>query len=151
MKKYVVELTSEERNELTAIVKADRMAAHKRRHAQILLKADQGHDGPGWHDAAIAEAFDCSCRSVERLRQRLVEEGLETALGHGNRGQGRPRQFDGAAEARLIALACSAPPDGYRRWTMRLLADRMVALNLVEECSKSTVHKMLKKTNFSLT
>ena len=150
-KKYIVELTSEERSELKATVKAKRMAAHKRRHAQMLLKLDQGPDGLAWTDSRVAEAFDCTARSAERLRKRLVEGGLEAALEHGNRGSYRARSLDGVAEAHLIALACGDPPEGHNRWTVRLLSDQIVALGFVESCSKSSVHRVLKKTNLSLT
>jgi hypothetical protein len=150
-KKYIVELTSEERHELKATVNARRMAAHKRRHAQMLLKLDQGPDGPAWTDTRVAEAFDCTARSAERLRKRLVEDGMDAALEHGNRGSYRARALDGAAEAHLIALACGDPPEGYNRWTVRLLSDQMVALGRVESCSKSSVHRVLKKTSLNLT
>ena len=151
MKKYVAELTSKERSQLREIINAERMAAHKRRHAQMLLKIDQGVKGTGWTDAAVAEAFDCTPRTVERLRIRLVERGFEAALEHGNRGSYRARALDGVAEAHLIALACSDAPEGGSRWTVRLLTDQMVALGKVEACSKSSVHRVLKKTNLSLT
>ncbi len=151
MKKYIVELTSEERKELTAIIQAERMAAHKRRHARILLKADQGHEGPDWKDVDIANAFDCTIKSVERLRKRLVEYGLDAAMEHGNRGAYRVKKLDGVAEAHLIATACSSAPEGRNRWTVRLLADEMVSLGIVDSCSKTTVHNTLKKTNLSLT
>jgi len=151
MKKYVVELTIKERSRLREIINAERMAAHKRRHAQMLLKVDQGAKGPGWTDAAVAEAFDCTPRTVERLRIRLTELGFEAALEHGNRGSYRARALDGVAEAHLIALACGAAPEGRNRWTVRLLADQMVALGKVESCSKSSVHRVLKKTRSSLT
>jgi len=151
MKKYIVELTSEERKTLTNIIQAERMAAHKRRHARMLLKADQSPEGPGWQDAAIASAFDCTIKSVERLRKRLFECGLVTALEHGNRGAYRIKKFDGVAEAHLIATACSSAPEGRNRWTVRLLADEMVSLGIVDSCGKTTVHNTLKKTNLSLT
>ena len=151
MKKYIVELTSEERKTLSDIIQAERMAAHKRGHARILLKADQGSQGPGWNDADIANAFDCTIKSVERLRKRLVECGLATALEHGNRGAYRVKKLDGVAEARLIATACSSAPEGRNRWTVRLLADEMVSLGIVDSCGKTTVHDTLKKTNLSLT
>ena len=149
-KKYIVELTSEERTQLVDIIKAKRMAAHKRRHARMLLKLDQGPEGPAWPDTQVAAAFDCTARSAERLRRRLVEGGLEAALQHGNRGSYRARAFDGVAEAHLIALACGEAPEGHNRWTVRLLADQVVALGWVESCSKSSVHRVLKKTNLSL-
>jgi len=151
MKKYIVELTSEERKTLTDIILSERMVAHKRRHARILLKADQGPEGPGWKDADIANAFDCTIKSVERFRKRLVEFGLAAALEHGNRGAYRIKKFDGVAEAHLIATACSSAPEGRNRWTVRLLADEMVSLGIVDSCGKTTVHNTLKKTNLSLT
>lgn len=150
-KKYIVELTAEERSQLKDIINAERMAAHKRRHAQMLLKLDQGTDGPGWSDAATADAFDCTIRTPERLRRRLVERGFEAALEHGNRGSHKARKFDGVAEAHLIALACGSAPEGRNRWTVRLLAEQVVALGLVDSCGKSTVHNTLKKMNLSLT
>jgi hypothetical protein len=150
-KKYIVELTTEERSQLREIVKAPRMAAHKRRHAQMLLKLDQRVGRPGWSDAQVAQAFDCVPRSAERLRQRLVERGFEEALDHGNRGAYRVRRLDGKAEAHLIAMTRMEPPQGHCRWTVRLLADEMVTLGYVAQCGKSTVHDTLKKTNLSLT
>ena len=151
MKKYIVELTSKERSQLREIINAERMATHKRHHARMLLKLDQGPDGPGWSDARVAAAFDCTARSSERLRRRLVERGLEAALEHGNRGSYRARALDGVAEAHLIALACGDAPEGRNRWTVRLLEEKMVAMNLVESCSKSSIHRTLKKMNLSLT
>ena len=151
MKKYIVELTTEERSKLREIINAERMAAHKRRHARMLLKLDQGSEGSGWPDALVAEAFDCTARSAERLRRRLVERGLEAALEHGNRGSYRVQALDGVAEAHLIALACGDAPEGRNRWTVRLLKEQMVALNLVKSCSKSSIHRTLKKMNLSLT
>ena len=150
-KKYIVELTSEERDSLKAIINANRMAAHKRKHAHILLKADQSSQGPGWSDSKIAEAFDCHKTTVENLRKRLVENGLDQAMEHGNRGCYRAKKFDGVAEAHLIATACSSPPEGYNRWTVRLLADEMVSSGIVDSCGKTTVHETLKKMNLSLT
>lgn len=149
-KKYIVELTSEERNRLQAVINANRMAAHKRKHAQMLLKADQGPQGPRWSDIKIAEAFDCHRTTVENLRKRLVEHGLDKAMEHGNRGSYRAKKFDGVAEAHLIATACSSAPDGRNRWTVRLLADEMVSLGIVDSCGKTTVHNTLKKMNLSL-
>ncbi len=151
MKKYIVELTTEERSQLGQIIQAERMAAHKRRHARMLLKLDQGPHGPSWPDAQVAAAFDCTARSAERLRRRLVERGVDAALAHGNRGRYRARALDGVAEAHLIALACGDAPQGRNRWTVRLLADQMVAMNWVDSCSRSSVHRVLKKTNLSLT
>jgi len=151
MKKYIVALTIEERSQLKDIIDADRMAAHKRRHSQMLLKADQGANGPAWTDTRIAEAFDVKPLTAKRLRQRLVERGLESALDHGNRGSYRAKALDGEAEAHVIALACGEPPAGRNRWTFRLLADQAVALGVVESCSKSSIHRALKKTHLSLT
>ena len=115
MKKHIVELTTEERSQLKDIFDADRMAAHKRRHAQILLKADQGRHGPAWTDARIAEAFDVKPLAVQRLRQRLVERGFDAALEHGNRGSYRAKALDGRAEAHVIAMACGKPPARRKR------------------------------------
>ena len=151
MKMYIVELTSKERSELKSIIDSDRMAAHKRRHAQMLLKADQGSGGPAWIDTRIAEAFDVKPLAVQRLRQRLVERGFDAVLEHGNRGSYRAKALDGRAEAHVIAMACGKPPAGRKRWTFRLLADQAVALSVVESCSKSSIHRALKKTNLSLT
>jgi len=149
MKKYIVELTIEERSGLHTLVRKGR--SHQRRHAQMLLKADQGPQGPRWKDAKIAEAFDCHPTTVENLRRRLVEQGLEAALEHGNRGSYRPRRLDGKAEAHLIALTRMQPPEGRNRWGVRLLADQMVAQGYVDSCSHMTVQRTLKKTNLSLT
>ncbi len=151
MKKYVVELTTEERSLLKDIINAPRMAAHKRHHAQMLLKLDQGPHGPAWTDAKVAEAFNCTLRSAERLRWRLVERGFDAALEHGNRGSYRARALDGVAEAHTIALACGDAPQGRNRWTVRLLADKLIELQLVDSCTKSSVHRTLKKMNLSLT
>jgi transposase len=151
MKKYVIELTREERSQLKAIINAGRMAAHKRRHAQMLLKADEGPGGPGWTDERIADAFDSTASTVARLRQRLVERGFDQALAHGNRGKPRHKALDGRAEARLIALACGEPPAGRNRWSLRLLAEKAVVLNITDSCSKSSLQRTLKKTGLSLT
>lgn len=151
MKKYIVELTSEERKSLEAVINADRMAAHKRKHAHMLLKGDQGMHGPRWPDKKIAEAFDCHITTVENLRKRFVEHGLDKAMEHGNRGSYRAKKLDGVAEAHLIATACSSAPEGRNRWTVRLLADEMVSLGIVDSCGKTTVHNTLKKMNLSLT
>ncbi len=150
-KKYIVELTTEERSQLNAILQADRMAAYKRRHAEMLLATDQGPNGPAMKDADVAAAFGCTAKTVERLRQRCVEDGLDAGLEHGNRGSYRARRLDGRAEAHLIALACGQPPAGRNRWSLRLLADQMVALKHVEQCSHMAVKRTLKKTNLSLT
>lgn len=150
-KKYIVELTLAERAELESIVKAPRMMAHKRRHAQMLLKADQGPKGPGWKDSEIAEAFDCYVTTVENLRKRLVEQGLAAALEHGNRGSRRVGKLDGKAEAYLIALTRMEPPEGHKRWGVRLLARQMVTRGYADSCSHMTVQRTLKKMSLSLT
>jgi transposase len=151
-KKYLVTLTADERDRLTALVSAGKRSALTITRARVLLKADQARGGPAWDDARIAEALDCGLRTVERVRQRFVERGLDQALGR--KPQDRPsreRKFDGAAEARLIALACSAPPKGRARWTLKLLADRLVELEVFESVSDETVRRVLKKTNSSRT
>lgn len=147
-KKYVVTLTAEERDQLTRLTSAGKASARTLTRARILLKADQADGGPAWLDADIAEALDCGLRTVERVRQRFVERGPDDALTH--KEQQTPRRqrvFDGAAEARLIALACSQPPDGRAGWTLRLLADRLVELEVVESVSRETVRRALKKTS----
>ena len=148
MKKYIVELTTEERSQLQTLISKGK--PHQRKHAQMLLKADQGPEGPRWKDTRIAEAFDCHPTTVENLRRRLVEQGLETALEHGNRGSYRARKLDGKAEAHLIALTRMEPPEGRNRWGVRLLADQMVAQGHVESCSHMAVQRTLKKMNLSL-
>lgn len=150
MKKYKVTLTAEERNSLQGLVAAKKTAAKKVIHARILLKADAGPDGPAWIDARISEALEIDVSTVERLRQRFVEQGLDAALGRKKQDRpSRPRTLDGKAEARLIALACSEPPTGRARWTLRLLADKLVELEIVGTVSTETIRRTLKKTNSS--
>jgi transposase len=148
-KKFIVDLTSKEHQYLQHLVKKGKVAGYKIRHAQMLLKADQGKNGPAWPDEKIAESFGAHSATVTRLRQRLVEEGLEAALQRRKR-QNYTRKLDGDAEAHLIAVACGKPPKGYKRWTLRLLADRMVELSVVEAVSHMTISRTLKKTNLSL-
>lgn len=146
-KRYVVTLTAEERDELTELVRVGKGKANERLHAQIILKADQGDGGPAWTDAQIADAFGVRVRTVERVRERLVEGGLQAAVRR--KPQARPsreRLLDGRAEARLVQLACSEPPAGAARWTLRLLAGRLVELEVVESVSHETVRRVLKKT-----
>src|SRR5262245_19625493 len=148
MKKYRVTLTDEERQGLLDLLSAGKAAARKLTHARILIKADAAPGGPAWTDDRIAEAFDVSTDTVGRVRQRFVEQGLEAALVR--KPQARPSRepaLDGAAEARLIALACSSPPDGRKAWTMKLLADTLVELEVVETISDETVRRCLKKAN----
>ena len=144
-KLYVVELTEEERECLNGLVSKGKAAAYKRRHAQILLKSDAAADGPGWTDQQIVEAFDVSSSTVERVRERFVEEGLEAAINRKKQANRKPGTIDGDAEAYLIALACSKPPEGSLRWTLKMLAGRLVELHLVETVSRETVRRTLKK------
>jgi transposase len=149
-KRYLVELTPEERQQLAQLVSSGKRSARTITRARILLMADQAPGGPAWHDDRIAEALGCGRRTVGRVRQRLVEEGLEAALSH--RPQQRPSaapKLDGAGEARLIALACSQPPDGRDGWTLQLLADKLVELRVVDSVSYETVRRVLKKTRSS--
>lgn len=148
MKKYVVRLTREERAQLQRLVSVGKAAARKILHARILLQADQGPDGPAWKDEQIAEALSAHRRTIANVRQRLVEQGLEAALTR--KRQERPSRrpkLDGSAEARLIALRCGEPPEGRMRWTLQLLADKLVELNVVESVSYETVRRVLKKTS----
>ena len=148
MKRYKVTLTAEERQQLADLIAAGKAAAQKLAHARVLLKADAAPGGPGWNDDQIAEAVEVSVATVERLRRRFVEQGLEAALGRKKQDRpSRPRKLDGRAEARLIALACSAPPEGRKEWTMQLLADKLVELQLVDSISDETVRRTLQKTS----
>ena len=149
-KKYLVTLTAAEREYLGSLLSAGKRSALTLARARILLKADQADGGPAWEDARIAEALDCGVRTVERVRQRFVERGLEEALGR--KPQDRPsreRKLDGRAEARLIALACSEPPDGRAAWTLQLLADKLIELRVVDSVCDETVRRVLKKTRSS--
>ena len=148
-KRYVVTLTDEERRSLRALVSSGKGAARKLTHARILLKADAGR-GLGWTDAAISEGVDVGTATVERVRKRFVEEGLEAALVPAKSSRVYERKLDGDGEAHLIALACSESPEGRHRWTLELLADRMVGLGHVDSLSYQTVRRVLKKTNSSL-
>jgi len=148
-KKYVVTLMPEERGQLLEMVSRGKAAARKLRHARILLKADAGEGGPAWGDAAIAEGLEVGRSTVERVRQQFVEEGLTAALARRKPRREYQRKLDGDGEAHLIALACSQAPEGRARWSLRLLADRMVALEYVESVSKNTVGRTLKKKNSS--
>lgn len=147
---YVVELTADERMELQGLISKGKAAAHKLLHARILLKTDTGPHGPAWKNEGIAQALDIHVRTVERVRKRLVEEGLEAALNRKKQTNQHLVKVDGNVEASLIALACSKPPEGAARWTMRMLADRLVELEVVETLSYETVRRTLKKTNSSL-
>lgn len=151
-KKYVVRLKRTEREQLRAMVSAGKAAAYKIRHANILLAVDESRGGAGLTDERAAKALGVSVRTIEQLRRRLVEQGLEACLER--KKQARPsvaRQFDGEQEARLIALACSKAPDGRERWSLRLLANRAVELRIVEATSHETVRQVLSKTRSSRT
>jgi transposase len=150
MKKYRVTLAAEERQRLQAMIAAGKAAAQALAHARILLEADQAEGGAAWPDRRIAEALEVSVATVERVRQRLVEQGLDAALRR--KEQERPSReptIDGRAEAHLVALACSAPPKGRKRWTLRLLADRLVELEVVESVGREAVRLALKKIRSS--
>lgn len=146
-KRYIVTLTEEERVRLWGLISSGKGSARKLTHARILLKADGSEAGPGWNDTAISQALEVGTATVERVRKRFVEEGLEAALVRRKPRREYQRKLDGDGEAHLVALACSEPPAGRARWTLRLLAQRMVALEYVEELSKDTVRRVLKKTN----
>jgi transposase len=146
MAKYIVELNKEERQQLSTLMTTGRAAAAKLLHARILLKADVREGSRCWTDAEIAAALDTSESTVHRVRQAFVEQGWEAALSR-QRPTGRQyRKLDGAQEARLIALACSAPPAGRAQWTLKLLADKLVALDVVDTISAECVRTTLKKT-----
>lgn len=147
MKKYAVTLTAEERDQLAGMIAAGKAAALKLAHARILLKADAAPGGPGWTDDRIAEAVEVSTATVERVRQRFVEDGLEAAVTRKKQAKpSRERVLDGTAEAKLIALACSPPPDERSRWTLRMLADKLVELAVVPAVSTETVRRVMEKT-----
>ena len=146
-KQYVVRLTEEERARLHTLLGSGSAPARRLTHARILLKANQGEAGPGWTDAAIATALEVGRATVARVRQRFVSEGLEAALEHKAPDREYRRTLDGAQEAHLLALACSAPPEGRARWSLRLLAERLVALEVVETVSHETVRQVLKQTS----
>lgn len=144
-KKYIVRLTAEERDELTAVIKKLKGTAEKVRRAHILLKADV--EGPNWADRCIAEAFGCRIQTVENIRQRLVESGFREALDRSKRKTPPVEKLlDGEQEARIIATRLGPPPAGYANWTLRLLARKVVELGIVESVSHETVRRTLKKT-----
>ena len=149
--KYVVRLTPEERGELQAMVDEGRCSKSVRQRARVLLKADESEGAPGWTDERVAEFGEVSLSTVHRVRQRLVTKGFEAALYRKPSTDRMYRKLDGEGEAHLIAEACSVPPEGRNRWTLRLLADRLVALEVVESISPETVRQTLKKTHSSRT
>ncbi len=145
-KKYIVRLTKAEKAELEGMINKGKTGAYKIKHANILLQADA--EGPNWSDEEIAKAFRCHTNTVCNIRQRFVEYGLERALERKEQDNpSREKILDGAREARLIALSCSTPPEGYKEWTLRLLADKMVELEVVSNISYETVRRTLKKTS----
>ena len=149
--RYRVTLTKEERKELETMTRRGKTHARRFIHARALLLCDAGADGPAWNVADVATALGVTSRAIEHLKKRFVEDGLEAALERKPREK-PPREviFDGAFEARLIALACSDVPEGHRRWTVRLLADKAVELRFAGSVSHMTVQRVLKKTNLNL-
>jgi len=146
-KKYVVKLSDTERERLNTLIHSGKHPARQLTKARILLKADASEAGEGWSDSRIAAALDTSIDTVARTRQQLVEEGFESVLTRKHSpASARLRIFDGAAEAKLIALACSKPPKGRARWTLQLLEEAVVELNIVERASDNTIGRTLKKT-----
>ena len=150
--RYRITLTDQERKDLVMLTRSGKTGAKKFIHARALLLCDAGPDGPAWTVSAAAEALGVTSRTIEHLKKRFVEEGFEAALQRKPRVR-PPREviFDGAFEARLIALACSDAPEGYQRWTVRLLADKAVELEFAASVSHMTVQRVLKKMNLSLT
>lgn len=147
VKKYVVILSAEERERLTKLITTGKSPARFLMRARILLKADASEAGECWSDSAIAVAINTGINTVGLIRKQLVEEGLDSVLTRKHSpASARRKVFDGAAEAKLIALACSAPPTGRARWTLRLLEDKVVELNIVERASDNTIGRTLKKT-----
>lgn len=144
--KYAVVLTEAERARLHTLISGGTAPARMLTHARILLKANQGEGGPGWTDAAIAGALEVHPATVGRVRREYVTAGLDAALARKVPERVYPRKLDGEHEARLIALACSAPPAGRERWTLRLLADELVRLEVVDAVSHETVRRTLKQT-----
>jgi len=150
-KRYIVRLSDAERKQLLDILSKKHVAAQKRTRAQVLLKADASKDGSAWVDSRIAEAFDVSVVTVENLRKSYVLEGLNATVERKQQCRlSRERVLDGAKEARLVALCCGTVPAGHGRWTLHLLAEKLVELRVVESISHETVRQALKKTNCSL-
>jgi|SRR5438270_1715909 len=148
-KKYPVTLPPTERDQLNELIAMGTAPARKLMHARILLKADDSPDGPAWVDERIAEAVEVSQPTIARVRRQYVEQGLEAALNRRAPRRVYERKLDGEQEARLVAIACSTPPDGQARWSLRLLADRLVELEVAESVSYQTVRRILKKTSSS--
>jgi len=149
-KRYRVTLTPAEREELMALVNKGTGQARRLRRARILLMADEAQDNGGWKDADIATALGARVRTVERTRQKCVQDGIEAALNHTKPKKTRGKVLDGAAEARLAQLACTEAPDGHERWSMQMLADKLIELEVVDTVSRETVRTTLKKMNLNL-
>ena len=148
-KKYRIRLTTDEQQELKAVVSRGRTAAYKQTHARILLMSDEAREDGGMKDADISGALGVGLSMVERVRRRCVEEGIESALNRRKQLRRRRKILDGEGEARLIAMACGEPPEGRAGWTLKLLADQLVECEIVETISTETVRMVLKKTNSS--
>ena len=150
MKKYIIKLSQEERDTLKKIITSGRGPARMFTRAHILLKVDQGEHGPSWSDEKISDALYVTVQTIERIRKQFVEEGFDAVLSRRQYTQKVSRKkIDGNVEAHLIALSCSEPPQGYVRWTLRLLADKIVELGYVESISHEAIRQTLKKTNLS--
>lgn len=148
-KKHHVLLTAEQREHLEGMIRTGREPARAQLHARILLKADRGVDGPAWQDEAIVDALEVSRSTVERVRRAFATHGLDTALQRQKAVRTRRRKLDGEQEAHLIAVTCSDPPEGHERWTLTLIADKLVELGVVDKIARETVRTTLKKTNSS--
>ncbi len=146
-KKYIIRLSADERHMLSKLARSGKASARKITRARVFLKADAGPCGPGWTDQRIAEALDVGVRMIENVRRRCVEEGPAAALGRAWPDRPAQRNLDGVGEARLVAIACSKPPTGRARWTMQLLADALVVLQVTDSISDETVRRTLKKTS----
>lgn len=147
-KRYIVTLTAEERRKLEQLIQSGKHKTRKITRARILRKVDESKEGPAWTDNQVREALDVGTATVERVRKRFVEEGLEAALNRRKHlFKKTTRKLDGHQEAQLLALVCGDPPDGHTRWSLRLLANKLVTLEIVESISHETVRQTLKKTN----
>lgn len=148
--KYLIKLTEEERSQLKQLLSSGTASVRKVRRAQILLKSDSSEGGPNWSYQALGEAFNVSQPTIAEVRRSYVENGMEAALHRKKPERVYEHRLDGVAEAHLIALACTAPPEGHERWTLRLLRDRMIKLSYVAHVSHETIRTTLKKMNLSL-
>lgn len=148
-KKYRVKLTEDERKDLKDLLNKGRIAARKQTHARILLQCDESGENPAKKDQEVAEALNTSICSIERVRQRFVEEGLESALNPKLQERHRSKKLDGAAEAFLVATVCTEAPEGRAEWTMQLLADKLVECGIVDSISDETIRQTLKKTRLN--